>query len=315
MYILTISRTLGSYGDEIAKKLAQILSIPIIDKETTYAEWLPEVTDEHAVHMLRSSYAFYHHTYAQEQTYKEYIAEKLRNTLSTGPKVFLGMGSQVIFKDFPSAIHIRINAPFPVRLERMQKVWHLSTDKAAKNLQESDSRRKKFIRKVHGQDWEDEFLYDLKINTTQIGIDESCKLIRMLVAKADHLSPYNAGQLSLFQNETPRYDFRHEVEGEFASILDSYGIDWDYEPTTFPLAFDEEGNISQAISPDFYLKQEETYIELTVMNPKYMSEKRRKIEKLRELYPEIKVILMDKKGLESFIMRYKLKIHVEENNE
>ncbi|QRN84718.1 cytidylate kinase family protein [Clostridia bacterium] len=308
---MTISRTLGSYGDEIAKKLSQILSIPIIDKETTYAEWLPEVTDEHAVHMLRSSYAFYHHAFNQEDTYKDYIANRLRSTLSTGPKIFLGMGSQVIFKDYPSTVHIRINAPFSVRLERMQESWHLSTDKATANLLESDSRRKKFIRKVHGQDWEDEFLYDLKINTTKIGIDESCKLIRTLISKADRLSPYNAGQLSLFQNETSRYDFRHEVEGEFAAILDSYGIDWEYEPTTFPLTFDDEGNITQAISPDFYLKQEDTYIELTVMNPKYMAEKRRKVERLRELYPEIKVILMDKKGLESFIQRYKLKTHVE----
>ncbi len=312
MYILTISRTLGSHGDEIAKKLSQLLSIPIIDKETTYAEWLPEIADEHGVHMLRSSYAFYHHTYDRDRTYKDYVAEKLKGTLTSGPKIFLGMGSQVIFREYPSTVHIRINAPFSVRLERLQQEWHLGTAQAMLNLEESDTRRKKFIRKVHGQDWEDEFLYDLKINTAQIDVDEACDMICTLVTKRDRLCPYNANQISLFQSEPSRYEFRHEVEREFATILDSYGMDWAYEPTTFPLAFDEEGNISQAISPDFYLKREDTYIELTVMNPKYMAEKRRKIEKLRELYPEIRVILMDKKGLQAFIERHKLKTHTEE---
>lgn len=312
LYILTVSRTLGSYGDEIAKRLSQLLSIPIIDKETTYAEWLPEIADEHGVHMLRSSYAFYHHTYDQDRTYKDYIVEKLKGTLTNGPRIFLGMGSQVIFRNHPSTVHIRINAPFSTRLERLQQEWHLSTAQATLNLEESDTRRKKFIRKVHGQDWEDESLYDLKINTAKINVDEACDMIRTLVTKRDLLCPYNANQLSLFQSEALHNEFRHDVEREFANILDSYGMDWAYEPTTFPLAFDEEGNIIQAISPDFYLEHEDTYIELTVMNPKYMAEKRRKIEKLRELYPEVRVILMDKKGLQSFMERHKLKSHTEE---
>ena len=36
--------------------------------------------------------------------------------------------------------------------------------------------------------------------------------------------------------------FAHESEAEFARILDFYHIVWQYEPRTFPIEWDEEGN-------------------------------------------------------------------------
>ncbi len=315
MYILTISRTLGSLGDDIAKKCALYLGVPIIDKEMSFAQWFPDITDDHGIHMLRSSYAFYHHTYDEQTSYKDYLTLKLKEAVRTGPKIFLGMGSHIIFQDHPSTIHVRINAPFDIRLMRLQDEWKLPRDKALALLEESDTRRKKFIRKVHGVDWEDESLFDLRINTRQITVDTACEMIRSALANTLEQSAYNANQLSLFQTPAERSDFRHDIEREFAMILDNYGMEWEYEPTTFPLEFDDEGNITQAIAPDFYLIREDTYIELTVMNPKYMAEKRRKIEKLREQYPEVNVILMDKKGLHALIERHKLKTPIKENHE
>ena len=37
------------------------------------------------------------------------------------------------------------------------------------------------------------------------------------------------------------------------TFLDAYGIRWDYEPTTFVLEVDAEGNTVEAFTPDFYL--------------------------------------------------------------
>lgn len=312
MYILTLSRTLGSLGDEIAERLARTLGAPLINKETTFRQWLPEVTDEHGVRMLRKSYAWYHHTHDESETYKDYISRLLRDEVSRGPKIFMGMGTQVIFRDHPNTLHLRINAPVETRLARLMDRWHLDREQALANLAESDTRRRKFIRKVHGADWEDETLYDLKINTRDIDVDAACAVIRALVERAEETGGYNANQLAFFQGDLERFDFRHDVEREFASILDSYGIAWSYEPTTFPLTFDEEGNVTQAITPDFYLQDEQTYVELTMMNPRYMAEKRRKVERMRELYPDSRVILMDKRGLHALIKRFRLKSRTED---
>jgi len=51
--------------------------------------------------------------------------------------------------------------------------------------------------------------------------------------------------------ENPR--FANQAEVECARILDYYRIAWEYEPTSFVLERDEEGRVSEAFTPDFYL--------------------------------------------------------------
>lgn len=96
-------------------------------------------------------------------------------------------------------------------------------------------------------------------------------------------------------------EFSHPSEREFAHILDFYGIEWLYEPMTFPLEWDQEGNILEAFSPDFYLVDADVYIELTTLRPKLMRIKRRKIRRLQELYPEINIRLWNRRDFVRFL--------------
>jgi hypothetical protein len=90
------------------------------------------------------------------------------------------------------------------------------------------------------------------------------------------------------QGATP---FVHPVEAEFARILDFYGIPWQYEPRTFVLRRNAEGNITEAFAPDFYLPDQDLYVELTTMQPSQIRHKHRKVRRLHELYPEIHIKL------------------------
>ena len=90
-------------------------------------------------------------------------------------------------------------------------------------------------------------------------------------------------------------EFPHPSEEEVARILDFYSIAWRYEPTTFPLHWDEEGNVLEAFSPDFYLVDQDLYVELTTLRPKLMRLKHRKIRRLKEVYPEVNVKLWSRK--------------------
>ena len=104
----------------------------------------------------------------------------------------------------------------------------------------------------------------------------------------------------------PRPDFAHNIEEEFARILDYYGIEWLYEPRTFALAWDEQGNVTQAFAPDFYLPGEDLYVELTTMRPKLITRKNRKLRRLKELYPEINVKLFRRQDLRDLLIEYGL---------
>ncbi|NOX62809.1 MAG: hypothetical protein GXP42_12815 [Chloroflexi bacterium] len=101
-------------------------------------------------------------------------------------------------------------------------------------------------------------------------------------------------------------EFQHPSEREFARLLDFYGIRWEYEPRTFILETDENGAILSAFSPDFYLPEQDIYIELTTQSARLNHLKNRKIRKLRQLHPEINIKLLNRRDLRSLAIKYRL---------
>jgi len=100
--------------------------------------------------------------------------------------------------------------------------------------------------------------------------------------------------------------FSHPAEVTFAQILDYYGIEWLYEPHTFPLDWDEKGNVLEAFSPDFFLPQENLYIELTTLRPELTTKKNRKLRRMSELYPQVNIKLFRRRELHDLMVKYGL---------
>src|SRR6266481_8181292 len=105
--------------------------------------------------------------------------------------------------------------------------------------------------------------------------------------------------------EPPR--FASPAELECAKVLDYYGIPWLYEPRTFVLERAEDGRVTEAFAPDFYLPDQDLYIELTVMKQSLVTRKNRKLRKLRALYPDVKVKLFYERDFERLATRYGLR--------
>lgn len=100
--------------------------------------------------------------------------------------------------------------------------------------------------------------------------------------------------------------FVHPAEETFAQILDFYGIPWEYEPRTFDLEWGENGNVTEAFSPDFYLPEQDLYVELTTLKPQLASHKNRKLKRLQELYPEINIKLFKRREIRNLMLKYGL---------
>jgi hypoxanthine phosphoribosyltransferase len=102
--------------------------------------------------------------------------------------------------------------------------------------------------------------------------------------------------------------FQNEAELECAKILDYYGVPWLYEPRTFELEVDEDGRVLEAFAPDFYLPEQDLYLEITVMKQSLVTRKNRKLRKLKERYPEVNIKLFYKRDIERLGQRYGLKL-------
>ncbi len=76
--------------------------------------------------------------------------------------------------------------------------------------------------------------------------------------------------------DTPLSPFAHAAEAEFPRLLDFYGVLWEYEPRTFVLRKDKEGRPVAAFTPDFYLPDQDLYVEITTIKPKQVRRKNRK---------------------------------------
>lgn len=97
--------------------------------------------------------------------------------------------------------------------------------------------------------------------------------------------------------------FAHPSEAEFARLLDFYNIQWVYEPRAFVL--NKDGNrVTEMFSPDFYLPALDLYVELTTLKQSLITYKNRKLRRLRELYPEIKIILLNKNNYDRLLAKY-----------
>jgi hypoxanthine phosphoribosyltransferase len=102
--------------------------------------------------------------------------------------------------------------------------------------------------------------------------------------------------------------FANQAEVECARILDFYGLDWKYEPHSFVLETDENGRVLEAFTPDFYLPQQDLYLEVTVMKQSLVTRKNRKIRKLRERYPDVRIKLFTRRDFERLAQKYKLNL-------
>jgi hypoxanthine phosphoribosyltransferase len=102
----------------------------------------------------------------------------------------------------------------------------------------------------------------------------------------------------------PSTPFAHASEAEMARILDFYAVRWVYEPDTFPILWNLDGDVVESFSPDFYLPDLDLYLEMTTLRQKLVRKKNRKLRRLRELYPGVNIKLFYARDFRALMLKY-----------
>lgn len=102
----------------------------------------------------------------------------------------------------------------------------------------------------------------------------------------------------------PSYGFAHASEAEFARILEFYQVAFEYEPQVFPILWDLDGNVLESFAPDFFLPELELFIELTTLQQRLVRKKNRKVRRLRELYPGLRIKLFYARDFRALMLKY-----------
>ena len=98
--------------------------------------------------------------------------------------------------------------------------------------------------------------------------------------------------------------FAHASEAELSRILDFYAVRWEYEPHVFPILWNTDGDVLESFAPDFYLPDLDLYVEMTTLRQKLVRKKNRKLRRLRELYPAVRIKLFYARDFRALMLKY-----------
>lgn len=171
MPIITLSREMGSRGDDIALATAERLGLRLVGRElinrAARAAGAPEVAlaeiDELGLLGVKPSPAAL-------RLYHEKVTAVIEE-LAAGGNVFLvGRGGQVVLAGRPGVLHVRVIAPHAQRVATVQARCGISAAAAGARIAASDRVRAGFLRRDYDVKWDDPTLYDLVLNLAQMTV-------------------------------------------------------------------------------------------------------------------------------------------------
>jgi hypothetical protein len=107
-------------------------------------------------------------------------------------------------------------------------------------------------------------------------------------------------------SRTGATQFAHESERRFARVLDFYDVSWEYEPVEFSLQWDDDGRTTTGFRPDFWLPDLGLFVELTTLNQRHVTKKNRKVRRMGELYPDVRIKILYQRDTLALLAKYGL---------
>ena len=186
MSTITISRQLGTAGTEIAREVAEGLNYEYVDKERI-GEMLAADFGFGPADLERfdeKKPPFWEFLSIQKVKYLHSIQAAIYDFARKDRVVIVGRGGQVLLRNLPGILHVRVFAPFPFRVKRLVEMEKMDEKRAVRTLQQSDHDSAAYIHSFFNANWEDATLYDLLVN-------------------AEKLSPVTAVQLIINSSQSP----------------------------------------------------------------------------------------------------------------
>jgi len=179
MAIITISRQIASYGDEIASELATSLGYSFINRKMLEEDLVKHgITADKLRKYDERKPGFWASLARDRDEYFDYLREAVYERAKYGNCIFIGRGGFAILKDVPGCYAVRLIAPESVRVDRLMKEFSWPEKKAQALLQESDANRRGFHQCFFNIDHADPASYHLVLNTEGITPEIGAKIIR-----------------------------------------------------------------------------------------------------------------------------------------
>lgn len=114
---------------------------------------------------------------------REYADETIRRLAASGNVILVGRGAAIITSQLPHVLHVRLVAPFNLRVQNCADSYNITTKEAACLVRESDEARHRYVQTYFGVNVADPTHYDLVVNTGRTGNELAAKIIAATVVE------------------------------------------------------------------------------------------------------------------------------------
>jgi cytidylate kinase len=199
-YVITIGRQLGSGGRDIGHKLAALLNLLFFDKEliriaakeSGIQEDIFEEADEKKTYSLLGGFLdlrgfltddVYTNYYLSNETLFKIQGDVIRRLAGEKSCLFVGRCADYVLKDHPRCLNVFVCADMNDRVRRVATSQNINEAKAEEFIQKMDKKRADYYSYFSGKAWGAAQSYDLCINSSALGIDETVTFIRKFAEK------------------------------------------------------------------------------------------------------------------------------------
>lgn len=197
--IIIIGRQLGSGGRDIAKMLAHNFNCKFCDREllnlaareSGFSEKFFERYDEHKC-LLRSVFHLNVPHFSEGNFYKDNLSEEslfqfqsdaIRRVAEESSCVFVGRCSDYVLRNHQHMVNIFISADMDSRIKRICERRQCDCAKARKIISNGDNNRASYYNYYTGKTWGAAESYDLCINSSVLGIEETAVFVKEFICK------------------------------------------------------------------------------------------------------------------------------------
>ena len=194
--IITIARQYGSGGREIGERVAEMLNIPIYDKELitdvaakgSLNEEVIKSADESATNSLLYTLAMgsnvlgttMHFGYKMPLNDKLFIlqSEVIKEYTKNGSCIVIGRCADYVLRDEPNLLRLFIYGDLDHRQARVLKRHpELKSSQVIDVINKTDKRRSSYYNFYTGNKWGKYDNYDIAINSSTLGIEGTANII------------------------------------------------------------------------------------------------------------------------------------------
>ena len=197
--IINVGRQIGSGGHIIAEKLAEDFGCKCYDREllnlaaqeSGFSAKFFEKNDEqkgffkslfHTHLPFLNDGSFYNNDFSQEGLYK-FQSDAIKRAAEGGSCVFVGRTADYVLRDYDNVINIFITANLEDRIKAVSEREGIAPESAHKLIENKESARASYYNYYTGKQWGHSESYDLCINSSLLGMEETEKFIAEFIRK------------------------------------------------------------------------------------------------------------------------------------